>query len=83
MSKKSDAARSAAIEVILASAEKYESTFITRDRVESFTGGAIRARTLANLDSLGKGIPGAFKLGRRQCYPIKNLIAWLVQRLEA
>ena len=83
MSKKSEGARSAAIEVVRASAAKYESTYISRDKVEMFTGGAIRARNLANLDSLGQGVPGAFKLGRRQCYPIENLIEWLIDRLEA
>jgi hypothetical protein len=83
MSKENDAARSAAIEVIRASAAKYGSTYISRDKVEMFTGGAIRARNLANLDSLGKGVPGAFKLGRRQCYPIANLVQWLIDRLEA
>jgi hypothetical protein len=82
MSKKSDDARSAAIEVIRASAAKYGSTYISRDKVEDFTGGAIRARNIANLDSLGQGPRGAFKLGRRQCYPVENLIEWLLSRLE-
>ena len=82
MSKKSEVARSAAIEVVRASAAKYESTYISRDKVETFTGGAVRARNLANLDSLGQGPRGAFKLGRRQCYPVEALVEWLVSRLE-
>lgn len=82
MSRKSNAERLAAVEVIRASAAKHGSTYISRDKVEMFTGGAIRARNLANLDSLGKGVPGAFKLGRRQCYPVENLVQWLIDRLE-
>lgn len=81
MSKKSED-RLAAIETIRAAAAKHGSTFISRDKVEGFTGGAIRARHLANLDFLGQGIPGAFKLGRRQCYPVTSLVDWLIRRLE-
>lgn len=72
----------AAVQVILAAKAKFKGTFICRDRVEQFTGGAIRSRHLANLDSLGEGPEGAFKVGRRQCYPIDNFCDWLINRLE-
>ena len=74
--------RKAAIATILAAKEKFDGTFICRDRVERFTGGAIRQRHLANLDSLGLGPKGAFKVGRRQCYPIAEFCEWLIGRLE-
>lgn len=74
--------REAATAVIKAAAAKFEGTFICRDKVESFTGGALSARYLANLDSRNEGIPGAFKVGRRQCYPIEALVSWLISRLE-
>ena len=79
---KIDSKKEAAIAVIRAAAEKYPSTFICRDRIEEFTGGAIGSRHLANLDSLGLGISGAFKIGRRQCYPVESLVEWLISRLE-
>jgi hypothetical protein len=74
--------REAAIAVIKKAVAEYEATFICRDKVEGFTGGAIKARHLANLDSLGQGPEGAFKVGRRQCYPIDSFCNWLISRLE-
>lgn len=71
-----------AIEVIRAAALNFKSSFICRDKVEDFTGGAVRARNLANLDCLGQGPKGAFKVGRRQCYPVPALVEWLISRLE-
>lgn len=75
--------KEAAIAVIKAAAAKAEGTFICRDKVESFTGGAIKARHLANLDCRNQGVVGAFKVGRRQCYPVDALVDWLISRLEA
>jgi hypothetical protein len=74
--------KEAAIAVIKAAAAKVEGTFISREKIEAFTGGAIKARHLANLDSRNEGVPGAFKVGRRQCYPIDSLVTWLINRLE-
>jgi hypothetical protein len=59
-----------------------EGTFVPRDKVESLTNGAISSKWLANLDCLGKGPKGAFKVGRKQCYPIDSLTDWLISRLE-
>jgi hypothetical protein len=74
--------REAAISVIRSAAAKFQGTFICRENVEGFTGGAVRARHLANLDSQGLGVPNSFKVGRRQCYPIDSLVDWLISRLE-
>jgi len=71
-----------ASEVIKMAARKFNGSFICRDKVEEFTGGAIKAGHLANLDSQGSGVPGAFKVGRRQCYPVDSLVDWLISRLE-
>ena len=74
--------REAATSVIKQAAAICKTTFIARDMIGGFTGGALSPRYLANLDSQGVGPKGAFKLGRRQCYPIDSLVAWLISRLE-
>jgi len=53
---------------------------IARDQVESLLGGMISSKTLANLDSLGLGVPNRFKVGRKVIYPTKSLLKWLQQR---
>jgi len=61
-------------------AEKWPSAIVTRDRSEDFSGGAIKPKYLANLDSLGEGPTGRFRVGRKICYPVKNFIKWLEDR---
>jgi len=53
---------------------------IARDQVESLLGGMISSKTLANLDSLGVGVPNKFKVGRKVVYPTHSLLKWLQQR---
>ena len=72
-----------AIECIKAAAAKYPSTIICRDEVPAFTGGALSAGYMANLDSKGEGPSNPFKFGRRQCYSVLSLTEWLIGRLEA
>lgn len=61
-------------------ADKWPSELVARREVERFTGGALRARTLANLDSLGQGPSVRLKIGRSVCYPVDVLVAWLEMR---
>lgn len=53
---------------------------VARSEVAKFTGGALNPRTLANLDSLGKGPEGRFKMGRKNVYDKQALVDWLVSR---
>ncbi|NWH06954.1 hypothetical protein [Desulfobacter latus] len=53
---------------------------IARQKVSEYFGGAISAKTLANLDSLGQGPEGAFRVGRTIVYPTPSLLAWLQHR---
>ena len=71
-----------AIEVIRQAGDRYPSTFICRSEVPQFTGGIVTTGTLANLDSKKIGIPNAFRIGRRVCYPIESVVDWLISRLE-
>lgn len=57
--------------------------FFPRKKVPELTGGAIAIGTLANLDSSGNGVPGAFRWGRQICYFKKHFVSWWIARLEA
>ena len=61
--------------------EKWPSTFVSRDKISEFTGGAISQGRMANLDYLGDG-PNRFRLGRKVCYPVDDLIKWLCDRVD-
>lgn len=56
--------------------------FIPRQKISEATGGLIHPRTLANLDSLGQGIPERFRVGRKICYPVWAVIRFIEERIE-
>jgi hypothetical protein len=62
--------------------EKWPSAVVARTEVETFTGGAITAKYLANLDSLGKGPKGRLRVGRKILYPTSSFCEWLIDRTE-
>jgi hypothetical protein len=49
---------------------------ISRDHVEKYLVGVISKRTLANLDSAGKG-PKRMRIGRKIAYRTEDLLEWL------
>jgi len=58
--------------------------FVVRDRVDlhAATGGAVHPRTMANLDCLGKGPDGRFRVGRKVLYPADKFFAWFAARAK-
>jgi hypothetical protein len=52
---------------------------IARSAVETFLGGVISQKHLANLDSLGQG-PPRFRVGRKVVYRTDDLLEWLSER---
>ncbi len=50
---------------------------IPRKRLQFATGGILHPRTAANLDSLGQGIPGRFKINRMTIYPVADVISYI------
>lgn len=64
-------------------AEHWGSGVVAREKIEEFTGGVIKPKTLANLDSEGKGPNGAIRIGRKILYPVTEVIAWLETRATA
>lgn len=64
-------------------AEKWPSPFVAREELERFTGGILTAKYAANLDSLGKGIRGRFRTGKKVVYPTAAVIEFLEKRSVA
>lgn len=70
------------IELILANLEKGLPPVFTRDEVERLTGGMLRKRHMANLDSAGEGPGGKVRLGKRTVgYEKGAFLCWLRARL--
>jgi len=59
----------------------WPSAIVSRSEVSRFSGGLINPRSLANMDSLGLGPANRFRCGRKICYPVSDLIAWLESRV--
>ena len=58
-------------------AEKWPGGVMARFEIGKFTGGMISPGHLANLDSQGKGPPGAFRMnGRRVGYVVPKFLEW-------
>jgi hypothetical protein len=65
-------------------ADNWSSDLISRDQqqLDSFSGGILNARTLANVDSLGTGPKGRVKIGRKVAYPVHSLVEWMQAKRE-
>ena len=61
-------------------ADRWPSQIVARKEISKFTGGILSARTLANMDCRGDGIPERFLLANHVCYPVVAVIAWLKER---
>jgi len=61
-------------------AAKWPSPVVARTELDRFSGGLLNCRTEANRDSLGVGIPGRFRVGRKICYPVKAVIQYMRER---
>ena len=63
--------------------DKWPSSIVSRTELKQFSGGALNARTVANLDSQGVGIEGGIRIGRKICYPVSSVIRFMEARTEA
>ena len=61
-------------------AKSWPSAFVSRGEISRFSGGIINPRTLANQDCAGVGPRGRINIGRKICYPVSEVIAWLEER---
>ena len=60
--------------------DKWKSAVVARTEIEVFSGGMLKEKYAANLDSAGLGCPGRFRVGRKVVYPAKALAEWLESR---
>lgn len=63
-------------------AAKWPSTIVARQELGHFSGGILEPKTIANRDALGIGIPGKMSVGRKVCYPVSSVIAYLEDRAK-
>lgn len=61
-------------------AERWPSSIVSRREIPKFTGGAISAKYIQNMDSLGIGPGGRFRVGKMVVYPLDQLLDWLDKR---
>ena len=61
-------------------ADRWPSPIVARNQIGEFTNGLISERHIANLDSMGKGPRGRFKIGGRVCYTVESVIRFLEER---
>jgi len=62
-------------------AEKWPSPIVAREKIDDFSGGLLNRRTMANLDSLGRG-PKMVRCGRKRGYWVDSLIEWMNKRMN-
>lgn len=58
------------------------SPVVSRRQLSELLGGLLSPRTLANLDSQGKGPGYKIKIGRAVGYPKDVVMSWLKQRMQ-
>ncbi len=63
-------------------ADKWPSAIVARTEVERFSGGMIKGKYIANLDSTGQGPAGRIRCGRKVAYPVNEFVKWLESRSE-
>jgi hypothetical protein len=56
--------------------------YIPRKNLGKVTDGLISPKYAANLDSLGTGIKGRFRVGRQIAYPVDSVVEFLESRVE-
>lgn len=61
-------------------ADAWPSSVVARRKVEVMTGGAIKSKHLANLDSKQEGPPERVIIGGHICYPVVPFVEWLRER---
>lgn len=60
----------------------WPSPFVARKESDRFSGGTVSPKYMANLDSMGKGPQGRFRIGRQIVYPVSEFVRWLESRAK-
>jgi phage terminase Nu1 subunit (DNA packaging protein) len=59
-----------------------QTDYVTREQLQSLTGGVVSSLTMANLDSRGYGIKSKKLVGKKVAYHIDDVIQWLEQNTK-
>ena len=62
-------------------ADAWGSPIVAREAISKFSGGLLNPRTMANLDSLGRGPQKMVRLGRKRGYWVDSLVEWMNNRM--
>ena len=62
--------------------DRWPSAVVAQIMVGEFSGGLLNPRTLANLNSLGMGPKGKYRIGRKVFYDLDKLVEWLRDRVD-
>ncbi|MFP4473996.1 MAG: hypothetical protein ACLFOY_00455 [Desulfatibacillaceae bacterium] len=60
--------------------KSWPAPLVARGEVARFSGGALRPKTMANLDSLGQG-PPALRMGKKIVYRTADLARFVADRI--
>lgn len=56
--------------------------FIPREKIGDVSNGVLSPSTMAKLDSLGQGIKGRFRIGRKVCYTPEAVVEFLTAKCQ-
>lgn len=60
--------------------DDWPSPFVAREKIEEFTKGMYKSRSMSTFDSADEGVDCKYKLGRIVFYLVDDVIAWLKNR---
>lgn len=63
-------------------AANHPAPVIARRNIAEFTGGAVKPKQMANLDSLGEGPSERVTINGHTCYECAGFVAWLRARSQ-
>ena len=62
-------------------AKAWGSPYVTRNKLEEFSGGMTTPSSMAVFDSQGNGIEERFIVNRKTAYHTKDVVKWLESRV--
>lgn len=62
--------------------EKWPSPFVSRDRIEEFTEGMFKQRSMNTFDARGDGITPRYRRGAKVFYEVEDVINWLKTKIK-
>jgi hypothetical protein len=70
------------IELLQKLKQNWQSPFVKRVDLESFSHGIVKCSSMRTLDCEGNGIDGKMTINGKVAYPVDNVIAWIETRIK-